>query len=184
MADFGAVARPYARALFEVAQADNELQAWSSALACAAVVIEQPEARAWLAQPGQSNEDRARYVGSLCEGVVGAEKLATPAGASLLGVLSENDRLTAFPEIARQFDQLKVQAEKKIEVRITSATPVEPDLAETLSSALQRNLGRSIELTLEVDADLIGGAVIEAEDKVIDASVRSRLERLAGQLMD
>ena len=184
MADFGSVARPYARAIFDIAHANGELQAWSTALACAAAVIEQPEARAHLAQPGLSNADRARYVGSMCEGVAGAEKLGDAAGANLLAVLSENDRLQACPEISRQFDQLKTQAEQKIEVKITSATPVEPDLADRLSSALQQNLGRYVELTLEVDAGLIGGAVIEAEDKVIDASVRSRLQRLAGQLMD
>lgn len=184
MADFGSVARPYARAIFEIAHANGELQAWSTALACAAAVIDEPQARTHLAQPGLSNADRAQYVGNLCEGVSGAEKLAEAAGANLLAVLSENDRLEACPEISRQFDQLKTHAEQKIEVKITSATPVEPDLADKLSDALQQNLGRYVALTIDVDASLIGGAVIEAEDKVIDASVRSRLQRLAAQLMD
>ncbi len=184
MADYGAIARPYARAIFDIAQASGELGAWSSALACAAAVIEQPAARAYLERPGLSDADRAEYVGNMCAGVSGAEKLASPEGASLLALLSENDRLPACPEISSQFDQLKIQAEQKIEVKITSATPVEPEVSATLSSALQRTLGRSVELTLAVDADLIGGAIIEAEDKVIDASVRSRLQRLAGQLVD
>jgi F-type H+-transporting ATPase subunit delta len=184
MADFGSVARPYARAIFDIAQESGELQAWSSALACAACVVEQSAARAHLARPGLSDADRARYVGSMCAGVSGADMLATPAGLNLLALLSENDRLQACPEIARQFDQLKIHAEQKIEVKITSAIAIEPALAATLSSALQSNLGRNVELTLEVDAELLGGAVIEAEDKVIDASVRSRLRRLAGQLIE
>lgn len=184
MADYGSVARPYARAVFDIAQASGALQAWSNALACAAAVIEQAEARAHLAQPGLGDADRARYVSSVCDGVAGAELIATTAGSNLLSLLSENDRLGALPEIARQFDQLKIHAEQKIEVKITSATPIEADLATTLSAALQRNLGRNVELALEVDTALIGGAIIEAEDKVIDASVRSRLQRLAGQLID
>lgn len=184
MADLGSVARPYARALFDIAQASGELEAWSSALVCAAAAVDQPEARAHLAQPGLSDADRAQYVGSLCAGIAGAEKLASDEGSSLLALLSENDRLQACPEISSQFDQLKIQAEQKIEVKITSATAVEPELAATLSAALQRNLGREVELTLEVDSELIGGAIIKAEDKVIDASVRSRLQRLAGQLID
>jgi F-type H+-transporting ATPase subunit delta len=184
MADFGSVARPYARAIFDLAHASGELEAWSNALACAAAVVEQPEARAYLARPGLSDADRAQYVGNMCAGIAGAEKLASPQGSNLLALLAENDRLEACGEISSQFDQLKIHAEQKIEVTITSATPVEPELANTLSSALQRNLGRNVELTLAVDADLIGGAIIEAEDKVIDASVRSRLQRLAGQLID
>jgi len=184
MADFGSVARPYARAIFDIAQAGGELDAWASALACVAAVIEQPEARAYLARPGLTDADRARYVSSLCVGVTGAEKLTSAEGENLLALLSENDRLSACPEIARQFEQLKALAERKIKVKITSATPVEPGLAATLGSSLQRRLGRDVELALEVDPALIGGAVIEAEDKVIDASVRSRLQRLADRLID
>ncbi|MGD2167046.1 MAG: F0F1 ATP synthase subunit delta [Gammaproteobacteria bacterium] len=184
MADFGSVARPYARAMFDIAQASGELDAWSSALACAAAVVEQPEARAYLGQPGLSDADRAQYVGNLCAGVSGAEKLASTEGSNLLALLSANDRLQACPEISHQFDQLKIHAEQKIEVKITSATPVETGLAAALSDSLRRRLGRNVELTLEVDSGLIGGAIIEAEDKVIDASVRSRLQRLAGALID
>jgi F-type H+-transporting ATPase subunit delta len=184
MADFGSVARPYARAIFAMAQAGGDLDTWLDALTCAAAVVEQPEAQTYLALPGISDADRAQYVGRICEGVPGSAKLASPEGRNLLALLSEYDRLTALPEIARQYEKLKIHAERKIEVKITSATPVEADLAATLSSSLQRNLGRSIELTLAVDPALIGGAVIEAEDKVIDASVRSRLQRLAERLVD
>ena len=184
MAEAGSVARPYARAIFALAQAAGELEAWANALNCAAAVIDQPEARAWLARPGLSDADRAQYVSRLCERIPGAEKLATPEGANLLALLSENDRLSACPDIARQFERLKTHAEQKIDVKITSATPIEPDLVTTLSGSLERNLGRSVELTLAVDPELIGGAVIEAEDKVIDASVRSRLQRLAERLID
>lgn len=184
MADFGSVARPYARAIFGLAQTTGSLDAWLDALNCAAAVVEQPEAAAWLVQPGKSDAERARYVGRVCEGIAGAQKLASSEGANLLALLSENDRLPALPEIARQFEQLKIHAEKKIEVKITSAIPVEPDLVATLSQSLERSLGRSVELSFAVDPTLIGGAVIRAEDKVIDASVRSRLRRLADRLID
>ena len=184
MADFGSVARPYARAIFDIAQAGGQLEAWSVALSCVAAVVAQPQARAYLARPGMSDADRAQYVGDLCAGISGADVLGSAEGRNLLTLLSENDRLIACGEISTQFDQLKIQAERKIEVKITSAAPVEADLATRLSSALERNLGRNVELTLEVDAALIGGAVIEAEDKVIDASVRSRLQRLAERLID
>jgi F-type H+-transporting ATPase subunit delta len=184
MADFGSVARPYARAIFDIAQANGQLEAWSTALACAAAVVEERQARAYLAQPGLSDADRARYVGDMCAGVSGTDVLGSAEGKNLLALLSENDRLVACGEISKQFDELKIHAERKIEVKITSATHVEPDLATRLRSVLQHNFGREVELSLEVDAALLGGAVIEAEDKVIDASVRSRLQRLAERLID
>jgi len=104
-------------------------------------------------------------------------------GKALLAVLAENDRLPLLPEIAAQFDALKAQAENKVKVTMTSATPVDAATAEQVKQALKKRLGRDVELELAVDASLIGGAVIRAEDMVIDGSVRARLERLAAQLV-
>ena len=66
---------------------------------------------------------------------------------------------------------------------VTSATPVDGALAEQIKSALQQKLGRAVELSLEVDASLIGGAIIRADDMVIDGSVRTRLQRLTEKIV-
>jgi F-type H+-transporting ATPase subunit delta len=184
MADFATVAKPYARAIFEIATASGELGQWSEALSAAAVVVSDPAALAYLGRPALSAQDRAEFVASICADVPRAAMLKNAAGRNLLELLSENDRLSALAEISRQFDELKIAAENRVKVTLTSATPVEPDVVTKLTQSLERKLGRIVELTLEVDASLLGGAVIRAEDMVIDGSVRNRLQRLTDRLID
>jgi F-type H+-transporting ATPase subunit delta len=88
-----------------------------------------------------------------------------------------------LPEIAAQFDALKADAENKVKVTVTAATTVDPAIAEQIKKALQQKLGRAVELTLAVDASLIGGAIIQADDMVIDGSVRTRLQRLTEKIV-
>jgi F-type H+-transporting ATPase subunit delta len=183
MADLSTIARPYAKALFDLANAERRLPEWSAALGAAAAVLADPEARRVLANPGFDDGARATFVGSVASEIKGGELLASGEGKNLLRVLAENDRLTALPEIAAQFDALKAEAENKVNVTVTAATAVEPAIAEQIKKALQQKLGRAVELTLAVDASLIGGAVIQADDMVIDGSVRTRLQRLTEKLV-
>lgn len=183
MADISTVARPYAKALFDLANAERKLPAWSAALAAAAAVAGDDTARRALANPGLDDRQRAELVGSVASAVPGGELFSAPEGKNLLRLLAENDRLTALPEIAAQFDALKVAAENKARVTVTSAAPIDDAQAADIKKSLERKLGRAVELTLAVDASLIGGAVIQADDMVIDGSVRSRLQRLADTLV-
>lgn len=179
MADTSTIARPYAKALFDLASSERKLTAWSDALAAAAAVVADAGAKRALANPAFDDAARATLVGSIASAIKGGELLTTPTGKNLLQLLAENGRLTALPEIAAQFDALKAEAENKVNVTVTSATPVDDKLAEQIKKALEKKLGRAVELTLTVDAALIGGAVIQADDMVIDGSVRTRLQRLA-----
>ena len=183
MADDSTIARPYAKALFDLASAGQKLGLWSEALNAAATVLAEPSAKRVLANPALDDERRAEFVRAVSVGIKGAEVFETAEGKGLLALLAENDRLTVLPEIAAQFDALKAQAENKVKVRFISATAVDAALAEQVTQALKKRLGRDVELTLEVDESLIGGAIVRAEDMVIDGSVRARLEQLAHQLM-
>jgi F-type H+-transporting ATPase subunit delta len=179
MADFSTVARPYAKALFDLATGAGSLPAWSAALGAAAAVVHDASAHRVLADPGLEHGQRAEFVRSIASALPGAGLLDTAEGKNLLLLLAENDRLTALPEIAAQFDALKAQAENKVRVTLTSATPVDGELAGQITKALTQRLGRAVELQLEVDASMLGGAIIRADDMVIDGSVRTRLRRLA-----
>lgn len=183
MADFGAVARPYARALFDLASTNHELPKWSEALAAAAAVVNDPNAKRVLARPDLGEQQRVALVQGLFEAVPGGKAWLAPEGKNLLQVLVENDRLAALPEISAQFDALKAEAENKVKAKLVSAVAVEQAIADRVARALERKLGRTVELTLEVDPSLIGGAIIRAEDMVIDGSVRTRLQRLAETLV-
>ena len=183
MADSSTVARPYAKALFDRANGDRKLTEWSAALGAAAAVLADANAKRALANPGLGDEARATLVGSIASAIKGGELLASGQGKNLLQVLADNDRLTALPEIAVQFDALKAAAENKVKVTVTAATEVDGAIAEQIKKALQQKLGRTVELTLAVDASLIGGAIIQADDMVIDGSVRTRLQRLTEKIV-
>jgi len=183
VAEFSTVARPYAKALFDLANAERKLPEWSAALGAAGAVVSDANARRALANPAFDDGARATLVGSIAGAIKGGELLASSAGKNLLQLLAENDRLTALPEIAAQFDALKAEAENKVKVTVTAATQVDGAIAGEIKKALQQKLGRTVELTLAVDASLIGGAIIQADDMVIDGSVRTRLQRLTEKLV-
>ncbi len=184
MADFSTVARPYAKALFELADAAGSLAEWSSALRRAAEVVADEEVREFLARPELLADERARFVGDICGGIDDAAALGTGEGSNFLRLLAEYGRLPALPEISAQFDELRSRAENTIKVTLASASEVDAELSSKVTQALQDRLGRDVELEHEVDPALLGGAIVRAEDRVIDGSLRSRLQRLAEALVD
>ena len=179
MADLGTIGRPYAKALFDVAHAEGKLGPWSEALNAAAAVIGDPNAKRVLANPMLDQAKRADFIRAVSVGLKGAEIFETAQGKALLALLVENDRLAALPEIAAQFDALKSEAENKVKVKFVSATAVDASVVERVKQGLKKRLGRDVELELAVDPSLIGGAIVQADDMVIDGSVRTRLEQLA-----
>jgi F-type H+-transporting ATPase subunit delta len=183
MADSSTIARPYAKAVFAIARESGELAAWSQALACAAAVVGDPQAREYLARPVLGAAERAGFVQSILAKTSARDVFSSPAGKNLLAVLSESGRLPAVPEIALQFEKLKALAENKIRVRLVSANAVDSQQVRKVAEALRRRLGLDVEVDVEIDPALVGGAVVRADDKVIDGSVRSRLQRLAGSLI-
>jgi F-type H+-transporting ATPase subunit delta len=179
MADLGTIGRPYAKALFDVAHAEGKLGPWSEALNAASAVIGDPNAKRVLANPMLDQAKRADFIRAVSVGLKGAEIFETAQGKALLALLVENDRLAALPEIAAQFDALKSEAENKVKVKFVSATAVDASVVERVKQGLKKRLGRDVELELAVDPSLIGGAIVQADDMVIDGSVRTRLEQLA-----
>ena len=165
------LARPYARAAFEAAQSANALADWQQKLAFAAAIAGHDDARALLGNPRMTASDLRQLF--LPQG----EAAGSPF-AAFVGTLAENRRLALLPEIAQLFDELKRERERVLHVTVRAAVPVEGAQAEALKSALKRRFEREVELVSVIDESVIGGAVIDAGDVVIDASVRGRLARL------
>jgi F-type H+-transporting ATPase subunit delta len=99
-------------------------------------------------------------------------------GANFVRVLADNDRLTVLPEIAAQFDALRANAEGTLEATITSAMAMEQAQIDDIVAGLKAKFQRAVNVTVAVDASLIGGAVIAIGDQVIDGSVKGRLEKM------
>lgn len=182
MSDNSTVARPYARAIFELASRDGSLTQWSEALGLAAEVLTDEGMRQFLARPDLDKAARGEFVMAVCGAAAGKGLLAGAHGQNLLRLLAENGRLAALTDIAAQYDALKAQAENRVKVQLTTAASIDEKVAAGIASALEQKLGRQVELELLVDEQLLGGAVIRAEDMVIDGSVKNRLEQLAATL--
>ena len=176
MADKTTIARPYAKAAFQEAQQDKRLGPWSAALTTAAAVVKDPRVHDLLGNPAVTNADLAKMVMDL------AGSDLDEHGRNFVQTLAENRRLGYLPEISTLFDELKDEAEGVIDVTVTSAAPLQDSQRDALSSALQRRLKRQIRLHCHTDPALIGGAILQAGDLVIDGSVRSRLDRIAYEL--
>jgi F-type H+-transporting ATPase subunit delta len=176
MADNSTIARPYARAAFEEAAQQKRLEPWSQALHIGAAVVEDPRVVALLGNPHVTPEQLAQLVTGIAGRKLGDE------GANFVRTLAANRRLAVLPEIATRFDELKDLAEGVADVTITSAAPLDAEQQRTLAAALERRLKRTVRMHRVTDPALIGGAVVQSGDLVIDGSLRTRLERIAYEL--
>jgi F-type H+-transporting ATPase subunit delta len=163
------LARPYARAAFAIARDGGKLAGWSDALGFAARVAADPQVAALLGHPRLGRDDAVALL---------APEGADAAFADFLGLLFDNRRLPLLPEIAGLYDELRLESERVVKARVTSATALPAAELESIKAALKKRFGREVEVESAVDAALIGGAVIDAGDVVIDGSLRGKLERL------
>jgi F-type H+-transporting ATPase subunit delta len=99
-----------------------------------------------------------------------------------LSVLGDNRRLPLLPQIASLYSTLRAEAEKRLQVRVVSAVPLDEEQARRMREALAKRFDCEIELENEIDEHVIGGAVIYAGDEVIDGSLRGRLQKLSSSL--
>lgn len=176
MADKTTIARPYARAAFEEARATKRLEPWSEALHVAAAVVADPRVAALLGNPHVTPEQLAQLVSGIAGPKLGDE------GANFVRTLAANRRLPVLPEIAELFDTLKDAEQGVADVTVTSAVSLDAGQRKALSAALERRLKRTVRLHCATDPGLIGGALVQSGDLVIDASLRTRLGRIAYEL--
>ena len=170
------LARPYARAAFEHARAAGDLAAWQAALSELVAITAEPKVAAAMRDPNQTAAQRAATLSGLA-----GDAVPLPV-ANLLAIMADNGRLSLLPEVAMLFDQLKQAVESTVAVHVTSAYPLSDAETQQLAEMMQEKLARNITLTSETDPSLLGGALIRADDLVIDGSVRGRLNKLAGTL--
>ena len=176
MSSLTTLARPYAKAAFELARTDDNLATWDELLiASSAITADEGMAR-WLQSPHSSAEKAVEIIVEAMGGDV------DPRFQGYLGVLADNDRLSLCGEISRLFQQLRADAEKRLQVRVVSAVGLEDSQIARIRSALAKRFDREITLDNEIDSDVLGGAIIYAGDQVIDGSLLGRLKRLETSL--
>ncbi|MDH5230401.1 MAG: F0F1 ATP synthase subunit delta [Gammaproteobacteria bacterium] len=177
MAETQTIARPYAQAVFDLAVEKNALASWFEQLSMLAEMVSNDQIAALIGNPKVSNEDFIAILEAIAKGKL------SPESVNLLKLLAENNRVTVIPDIALIFEELKAEAEKTVKASCISAVELDNAMKQKIISALKARLGREVELSCQVDANLLGGAIIRAGDLVIDGSVGGQLERLTTELV-
>jgi F-type H+-transporting ATPase subunit delta len=176
MAELTTLARPYAKAAFEFAIDAKQLAEWSQMLGFAAQVVSDTSMQQLLTSPHLTKEDQKDAMLKVCEDKMSAE------GVNFIKLLALNGRLLALTEIEILFNFLRSEFEKTIDAQVTSATELSEQQITQLKEKLSAKLGRKVEVGVDLDTDLLGGLIIQAEDLVIDGSVRGQLTKLSDTL--
>lgn len=174
--DITTIARPYAEAVFARARELGQVDSWDEALSTLSAIASNADMAHQIANP---NVLRERLSAAILE--IAGNSVSTEV-QNLVKLLSENDRLSTLPEIARLFEELKTRHAGVRQVHVSSAFDLPETEQKELAAALKKRLGADVEMTVETDSSLIGGVEIRAGDLVIDGTVRGKLRKLATEL--
>lgn len=175
MSELITVARPYAKAVFDVAVQQHHLDKWLNMLSFAAQVSGEPQV-VELLSGALTPQAQANLFLSLCKDQL------DEYGQNLIKIMSENNRLTALPEVLALFIQYKENKEMTAEVDVISACELNEHQQEKITSAMAKRLSRKVKLNCRIDKSILAGVIIRSGDLVIDGSVKGRLQRLADTL--
>jgi F-type H+-transporting ATPase subunit delta len=177
MARRGSAARRYAEAVFQLAERDNALDRWHEDLRLAAEITSDERVARVMDSPMVPLTEREQLVERLLGG-----RLAKPA-LNLVRMLVQRGNLELLVPVAEEFQRLLNQKRGIVTALVTSALPLTPDEDQAVRARVAQLTGTTVDVRTAVDPELIGGLTVRIGDRLIDASVRGRLERLREQLL-
>jgi len=165
------IARPYASALFDLAQSEGSTAAIEQGLdSISALINESADFSRFLRSPVIGGEAKAVAADAIL-----AKAKVNPTVANLVKVIARNGRLFALPEVISAFKALAAEARGEVTADVTSATPLSPDQLSILASTLKNKIGKTVKLIEHVDPSLIGGLVVKVGSQMIDSSLKTKL---------
>ena len=175
MSEVTTIARPYAKAAFDFAVEQKAVDSWLEMLVFAAEVSKDST---WqqVIHSSSAPDQLAQLFIQIC-----GEQL-NEYGHNLIKVMAENGRLSVLPDVLVEFTALKAELDKEVEAVITSAAALSDAEKTKIQKSLENRYQRKVRLTCQLDPSLMAGLVIKIGDDIIDASVRSKLNRLAEAL--
>jgi F-type H+-transporting ATPase subunit delta len=176
MAEPVTIARPYAEAAFRLARDNGTLAAWSNMLALLDAVTADSQARAVIDDPNVTPQALEAFI----LGIAGDRLDGT--ARNLVQVLIQNGRLELLPYIRTLYEELRREHEGVLEVHIVTALPMSDDQVRELTTRLEAKHQRKVSAKVDTDPNLIGGVRLLIGDKVIDATVRGKLDAMAAAL--
>ncbi|WP_367111833.1 F0F1 ATP synthase subunit delta [uncultured Psychrobacter sp.] len=209
MADLSTLARPYAKAAFDYANENGVVNEWENFLFIASEIVKDKSFHTWLDNPAVSNEHKSSALIDLYNTQVAGESnsafkqllsesqghkelnqdssVSYPKVSSALnnfvGQLAQQERLTLLPGVYEHYRRHKAQSLKQLDAYVTTAYPLTSEQREMIQTRLAASLNASVVLHESVDPSLLAGATIKVGDKIIDDSMRGKLQQLKTQLM-
>ena len=166
------IARVYAEALFDASKEDGKLDVVREQLGEFADALESSdELQLFFFSPHVSSAEKVEGLGRALDG-------AEPELVNFLELLIEKGRMTELFRIRREFDVIWKRERRQIDVTVTSAAELDPAVVEKIGEEIERQTGQEVDLASRVDEEILGGIVLQVGNMVLDASIRSRLEKL------
>lgn len=166
------VARVYSEALFDVAKEHGSLDEVHEQLGRVSdAVASDRDLQIFFFSPYFSSAEKRDGIKRAIEG-------GHPDLVNFLELLAEKQRMPALFQIRKRFDELWGAENQRLEVTLTSAIELDPSVIEEVGAEIERKTGKTIELTSRVDENIVGGLVLQVGNRVLDASIRHRLEKL------
>ena len=177
MADNATIARPYAKAVFDYAQESNSFDEWDAALTKLAAISDDESFSTVVNDP--------RVEGSkITELLIDLTKDVLPeGGTNFLSLLVKNERLDSLVDVKNQYSALVAKAKAIVNAEVITAIALTEDQKSSLVQALEQRLNQKVTLQETVDASLVGGAIVKANDLVIDGTAKGRIEKLTSTLL-
>ena len=168
-----AAARRYARAIFELAHDESNVEAWGRRLAQVREALSDPEVARVLTNPTIATEQRMALVSDLFDG---------GEATNLAKLLIESDRVRDVEAIDEEFQRLADEAAGRVRATVTTAVELSSQDRDRVAEELSRRLGKEIHLDVLVDPGILGGLKLQYGDRLVDASVATRLQQLRRRL--
>lgn len=171
-----AAARRYARAVFELASEEKRIDEWLEQIQALRVVMTQPDIEAVLVNPTIPNEERMKLI-------VAGDGLTAEA-VNLARLLIESDRVGEIGGVVEEFETLADQAAGRVRATVTTAVALDAQDRDRVGRELSKRLGKDVRMSVVVDPRIVGGLKLQYGDRIVDASIATRLQQLRRRLAD
>jgi F-type H+-transporting ATPase subunit delta len=176
-----AAARRYARAVFELAQEDGQIAEWSRRLAQVSDLLSDPRVASVLTNPTIAVARRMELISAAPHG---GETGLDPEATNLAWLLIESNRVGEAAGVAEEYEALADAAAGRVRATVTTAVELDPEERDKLSHQLSQRLGKEVRIASVVDKRVLGGLKLQYGDRLIDASLATRLQQLRRRLAD
>lgn len=179
------IARPYATALYELAQESKAISATEKSLDKIAILAnENAEFANLLASPLVSADKKIAIIEDILKKASSKKDKPSAIIANFLKLVANNSRLFALPAMITSFKEIAAAGRKEVSAEVTSAKPLSASQLKSLSSTLKKKIGKTVKLQTHVDASLIGGLIVKVGSQMIDNSLQTKLSAMKNAMKE